>query len=444
MTETRQREREPSDPDAPTPKADRPRTQPGLVAEPARPVGAAPALAPAEPARRGLRLRRGVQEARRRGAASATSIELMTTSQDWWPADYGHYGAALHPHELARGRHVPHRRRPRRRRRGRAALRPAQQLARQRQPRQGAPAAVADQAEVRPARSRGPTCSSSPATSRWSRWASRRSGSASGARTSGSRRRSSGAPRTPGSATSATAATASSPGPLGAVQMGLIYVNPEGPNGNPDPLAAAHDIRETFARMAMNDEETVALIVGGHTFGKTPRRGQPRPTSARSPRAAPSSSRASAGRTASTAGNGADTITSGLEGAWTNEPDQVGQRLPREPLRYEWELTESPAGAKQWTPTNAEAQDTVPDAHDPSKRARADDADDGPRAAGRPDLRADREALPREPRPARRRLRQGLVQAAAPRHGAGVALPRPVGARSRSSGRTRSRRSTTS
>ena len=174
-------------------------------------------------------------------------IEVMTTSQDWWPADYGHYGPLFIRMSVARRRHVPHRRRPRRRRRRRAALRPAQQLARQREPRQGAPAALAGQAEVRPEDLLGRPAGLRRQRAPWSRWGSRRSASASGARTSGSPRRSSGARRTPGSATSATAATGSSPSPFGAVQMGLIYVNPEGPNGNPDPLAAARDIRETFA-----------------------------------------------------------------------------------------------------------------------------------------------------------------------------------------------------
>ena len=156
-------------------------------------------------------------------------------------------------------------------------------------------------------------------------------------------------------------------GPFGAVQMGLIYVNPEGPNGNPDPLAAARDIRETFGRMAMNDEETVALIAGGHTFGKCHGAVSPS-TSAPSPRRAPSSSRASAGRTASAPARAPTRITSGLEGAWTTSPTKWDNGFLDNLFGYEWELTESPAGAKQWTPKDAAAQGTVPDAHDPSKR----------------------------------------------------------------------------
>ncbi len=156
-------------------------------------------------------------------------------------------------------------------------------------------------------------------------------------------------------------------GPLAAVQMGLIYVNPEGPNGNPDPLAAAHDIRETFRRMAMNDEETLALIVGGHTFGKahgavTPDHLGPEPE------AAPIEQQGLGWKNSANGGNGSHTLTSGLEGAWTNEPTQWDNGFLKNLFEYDWELTESPAGAKQWRPTNPEAQEAVADAHDPSKR----------------------------------------------------------------------------
>jgi catalase-peroxidase len=155
--------------------------------------------------------------------------------------------------------------------------------------------------------------------------------------------------------------------PFAAVQMGLIYVNPEGPNGNPDPLAAARDIRETFARMAMNDEETVALIVGGHTFGKTHGAVSPEFIGPE-PEAAPIEDQGLGWKNSANGGNGAHTLTSGLEGAWTNEPTQWDNGFLENLYAYDWELTSSPAGAKQWTPTNPEAQSTVPDAHDPSKR----------------------------------------------------------------------------
>jgi catalase-peroxidase len=156
-------------------------------------------------------------------------------------------------------------------------------------------------------------------------------------------------------------------GPLGAVQMGLIYVNPEGPNGNPDPVAAARDIRETFSRMAMNDEETVALIVGGHTFGKT--HGAVSPDNiGPEPEAAPLEQQGFGWHNSVNGGHGANTLTSGLEGAWTKEPTKWDNGFLENLFEYDWELTESPAGAKQWTATNPEAQDTVPDAHDPSKR----------------------------------------------------------------------------
>ncbi len=155
--------------------------------------------------------------------------------------------------------------------------------------------------------------------------------------------------------------------PLGAVQMGLIYVNPEGPNGNPDPLAAAIDIRETFARMAMNDEETVALIVGGHTFGKCHGAVDPQYIGPE-PEACPVEAQGLGWVNTHGTGVGVDALTSGLEGAWTNNPIQWDNGYLDNLFKYDWELTRSPAGAQQWTPTDPAAQDTVPDAHDPSQR----------------------------------------------------------------------------
>ncbi len=155
--------------------------------------------------------------------------------------------------------------------------------------------------------------------------------------------------------------------PLAAVQMGLIYVNPEGPNSNPDPLAAATDIRETFARMAMNDYETVALIAGGHTFGKCHGAGDPVHVGAE-PEGATLEEQGLGWKNSLGSGKGSDTITSGLEGAWTKNPIQWDNNYFENLFEYDWELTKSPAGAHQWTPKNPEAQGTVPDAHDPSKR----------------------------------------------------------------------------
>jgi catalase-peroxidase len=155
--------------------------------------------------------------------------------------------------------------------------------------------------------------------------------------------------------------------PLGAVQMGLIYVNPEGPNGNPDPLAAARDIRETFRRMAMNDEETVALIAGGHTFGKTHGAG-PADSVGPDPEAAPLEQLGLGWKSSYGTGKGGDAITSGLEVTWTDTPTTWDNSFFRILFGYEWELTASPAGAHQWQPKDGAGADTVPDAHDPSKR----------------------------------------------------------------------------
>jgi catalase-peroxidase len=156
--------------------------------------------------------------------------------------------------------------------------------------------------------------------------------------------------------------------PLGAVQMGLIYVNPEGPNGNPDPMASARDIRETFGRMAMNDEETIALIAGGHTFGKTHGAADADEYVGPEPEGANIEEQGLGWKNRFGSGKGDDTITAGLEGAWTNDPITWDNGFFENLFKYEWELTTSPAGANQWTPKNPEAQGTVPDAHDPSKR----------------------------------------------------------------------------
>src|SRR5438874_2393799 len=156
--------------------------------------------------------------------------------------------------------------------------------------------------------------------------------------------------------------------PLGAVQMGLIYVNPEGPNGKPDPIAAARDIRETFARMAMNDEETVALIAGGHTFGKTHGAAVPAQYVGPEPEAADVEEQGFGWKSTYGTGKGGDSIGSGLEVTWTTTPTKWSNNFFSNLFSYEWELTKSPAGAHQWTPKNGAGKGTVPDAHDPSKR----------------------------------------------------------------------------
>ncbi|MBK9962025.1 MAG: catalase/peroxidase HPI [Saprospiraceae bacterium] len=156
--------------------------------------------------------------------------------------------------------------------------------------------------------------------------------------------------------------------PLAAVQMGLIYVNPEGPNGNPDPIAAARDIRETFGRMAMNDEETVALIAGGHTFGKTHGAADPSKYVGPEPAAAGIEEQSLGWKNSFGSGNGGNTITSGLEGAWTTTPTKWSNNFFWNLFGYEWELTKSPAGAQQWIPKHGMGANSVPDAHDPNKR----------------------------------------------------------------------------
>ena len=215
-------------------------------------------------------------------------------------------------------------------------------------------------------------------------------------------------------------------GPFGADHLGLIYVNPEGPGGNPDPSAAVKYIRETFRRMAMNDEETVALIAGGHTFGKA-HGAAPESHVGPEPEGARLEEQGLGWKNSFGSGKGGDTITSGLEGAWTTNPVKWDSNYFENLHGYEWELTKSPAGKSQFAPKNASTVATVPDAHDPSKKHAPHDAHDGPLTEDGPDLCGDREAFPREPGGVCGRLRQGVVQADPPRHGAPQSVSRLVG-----------------
>ena len=215
--------------------------------------------------------------------------------------------------------------------------------------------------------------------------------------------------------------------PLAAVQMGLIYVNPEGPNGVPDPLAAALDIRETFRRMAMNDEETVALIAGGHTFGKTHGAADAANVGPE-PEAAPLQEMGLGWRNAYGTGKGDDTITSGLEGAWTPTPVSWDTSFFDTLFGYEWELSASPAGAKQWVPTDPAAQSAVPDPHDPSKRHAPVMLTTDLALRMDPVYEPIARRFHEHPAGVRRGLRQGVVQADAPRHGTAQPLPRSAGA----------------
>ena len=196
--------------------------------------------------------------------------------------------------------------------------------------------------------------------------------------------------------------------PFGAVQMGLIYVNPEGPSGKPDPMAAARDIRETFRRMAMNDVETVALIAGGHTFGKTHGAG-PESYVGREPEGAPIEEQGLGWKNSYGSGKGADAFTSGLEGAWTTNPTKWDNNFLENLFGYEWELAKSPAGKNQWVPKNGSAAAAVPDAHDPSKRHTPVMLTTDLSLRMDPAYAPDHEAFPRESAGVRRCVRQGVV-----------------------------------
>ena len=216
--------------------------------------------------------------------------------------------------------------------------------------------------------------------------------------------------------------------PLGAVQMGLIYVNPEGPNGKPDPVAAAKDIRETFFRMAMNDEETVALIAGGHTFGKTHGAGDPSLIGP-DPEGGAIEDQGLGWKSKHGTGIGADAITGGPEVTWSQTPTKWSNHFFDNLFKYEWELTKSPAGAQQWKAKGADA--TIPDAFDKSKKHVPTMLTTDLVAALRSGLREDLAALLRASGSVRRRLRPRLVQAHASRHGPDRALPRPARAEGR-------------
>ncbi len=214
--------------------------------------------------------------------------------------------------------------------------------------------------------------------------------------------------------------------PLAAVQMGLIYVNPEGPNGNPDPVAAARDIRETFARMAMDDEETVALIAGGHTFGKT-HGAAPASHVGPEPEAADIEAQGFGWKSTFGTGKGGDAITSGLEVTWTTTPTKWSTDFFKHLFGYEWELTKSPAGAHQWKPKGNAGAGTVPHAHDASKRIAPSMLTTDLSLRFDPAYEKISRRFMEHPDAVRRRVRAGVVQAHAPRHGSACALPRPGG-----------------
>ena len=307
--------------------------------------------------------------------------------------------AALHPDDVACRRHIPHRRWPRRWRRGRSALCPAQQLARQREPRQSAPAALADQAEVRPEDFLG----------RSAGLRRQRGDGDMGFKTFGfgfgradiwepeeifwgSEDTWLGDERHGGDPVGGLH------GPFGADHMGLIYVNPEGPGGKPDPAAQPKMIRQTFGHMAMNDEETVALIVGGHTFGKTHGAAPAPSTLARSLRVRPSRQQGLGWKNRYGSGKGAEAITSGLEGAWTTNPVKWDHNFLENLYGHEWELTTSPGGAKQWKPKAMDQHNRHGARSSRSIEAsRRHDAHDGPRTEDGSRLCGDHKAFPRTP-----------------------------------------------
>ena len=346
---------------------DRRREQPRLVAEPARPEDPPETPRRGRPHGRGLRLRRGVPdprprrpgEGRRRGADDLAGVVAGRLRP---------LRAARDPDGVALRRDVPRRRRPRRPGRRHAALRAAEQLAGQSQPRQGAPAALAGEEEVRPHDLLGrpddlrgqPSAGDDGLHDLRLR---RRPGRTSGSPTTTS----TGVPSAPGSATSATAASGSWTTPWPPTRWASSTSTRRARTPSRTRSSSARDIRETFRRMGMNDEETVALIAGGHTFGKTHGAADPEKYLGPEPEGAPLEEQGLGWKSSYGTGKGADAITSGLEGTWTPTPTRWDNSFFETLFGYEWDLELSPAGLWQWIPRDGGGAGTVPDAHDPSK-----------------------------------------------------------------------------
>ena len=382
--------------DSPTPKAGSTPDEPGLVAEPARPVGAPPALA-----ERGNPLDEDFDYAEAFEdldveALKADIIDVLTTSQDWWPADYGHYGplmirltwhqAGTYRIEDGRGgggdggqRFAPLNSWP-----DNGNLDKARRLLWPVKQKYGQKVSWADLLVLA-----GNVALESMgfktfgfAFGREDIWEPEEIFWGTEDEWLGDERYS---------------GERELAGPFGAVQMGLIYVNPEGPNGNADPAKAAIDIRETFRRMAMNDEETVALIAGGHTFGKAHGAGDPDLVGPE-PEGCPVHGMGLGWINAHGTGKGTDTTTSGLEGAWNPTPTEWNNDFWDTLFGYEWELGHSPAGAQQWHPKDGAGADTVPDAQDPNVRHAPMMATTDLALLTGPGVPEDLGAVPRQPR----------------------------------------------